>query len=442
MYPHGSFRNPYPVNTVGDRSQSQPTRQPSFLRPVVPPQPQTQVPKAEAKQEVKQEQKASEAKKEQSSISGVGERDQPGRQPFLAGQIPRPQPQVPKQEVKDEPKQTYQKSAEARKNQFPFVLQEEKKDGKMIVIKDGIPDEEAKTRSRQNDKALQKEIQDELSNLTGRLADLQAQHKIAMGGQKEARDELGVGVITMAGENRGATMDLGSELRKQHMLEIHRGYKLNQDNKNEEGLDAISKGNARSKTTPVSTYVNSNVQGINNSILYNSSCPNRDPGVHLAVSNSPVSSVKHIEAGPVLPDKKDMDGRHGTPAKGAKTTPKPVDMRNASHTQPTPETLRAEPPVKRRCLRALFLESSSDSSPERSESRPPKPRRHGCRHQCQVDGKCSGNAAQRENNQKVNMDGNAQKERNKLEVSDDKTSGEKPKKANFFGTKLLSYKQG
>ena len=101
-------------------------------------------------------------------------------------------------------------------------------------------------------------------------------------------DLLGVRVITLAGENRGATMDLGSESRKNDMLDFERvNYKPNGANKNEEIPDENHRHNAAS---PVNAFGNSNIQVANNSILYHSTFPHIYPGVHLALSNNPFSS--------------------------------------------------------------------------------------------------------------------------------------------------------
>jgi len=327
--------------------------------------PQPQVPTPEP------DQKATDARKKQSSISSVDDRSQDVRQPSFVTQLPRPQgeTEADDQEVAWTNKEELSAPPDPKVSRLLSTeLKNDNKDGKMMTVKDGIADEATKIRSGLNERALQKETKDDVFDLACRLAELNAQRKVSIGDEKTARDELGVTVITLAGENRGATMDLGSEKKNDDgMVDIHRGYKLYQDDKNEVGLEAKPKpkGNARPKGATMSTYVNSNVQGANNSILYNSSCPNRDPGVRLDISNGCVKSSKPTKGGPIQ-----------------KGTKKPVTA---------PQAVTANPPVKRRCLRALFLESSPDSSPERSRNKPPKPIRHGCRYECQGRGKCKGN---------------------------------------------------
>lgn len=364
MFPPGNSLNSFSISNLRDGNWL--SRQQS--RGGAAPQPQMPTPEPGPK--------AKDARKKQSSISSVDDRSQAGRQPCSATQLPRPQPWMGDTEAND------QEVARTNKEEFsappdPEVsrlfsteLKNDNKDGKMITVRDGIADEATKIRSGRNGKALQKETKDDVFDLACRLAELNAQRKASMGEEKTSRDEPGVTVITLAGENKGATMDLGSEKRNDDgMVDIHRGYKLFQDDKNEVGLEAKptpkTKRNAHPKGATMSTYVNSNVQGANNSILYNSSCPSRDPGVRLDISNGSVKSSRPIKERPV--------------EKGPK---KPVTV---------PQVVTANPPVKRRCLRALFLESSPDSSPERSRNKPPKPIRHGCRYECQGHGKCKGN---------------------------------------------------
>ncbi|RYR36220.1 hypothetical protein Ahy_A10g051229 isoform B [Arachis hypogaea] len=72
-------------------------------------------------------------------------------------------------------------------------------------------------------------------------------------------DDHGVRIITLAGTNDGATL------------------------KGE--LDEKSPGKAASSPEPLSTYVNSNFQAINNSMMLGGSFHANDPGVHLDISD-------------------------------------------------------------------------------------------------------------------------------------------------------------
>ena len=118
-------------------------------------------------------------------------------------------------------------------------------------------------------------------------------------------------IITIAGENKGAFMELIKSPSKQESGEKSRYlYKKgtgklakngsetesnssssSSSSSGEEGnskKDSSSKANkAKNGSLPLSAFMNSNVQGINNSIMYNSSCAHHDPGVHLALTRKP-----------------------------------------------------------------------------------------------------------------------------------------------------------
>ncbi|KAK1301559.1 hypothetical protein QJS10_CPB12g00017 [Acorus calamus] len=160
-------------------------------------------------------------------------------------------------------------------------------------------------------------------------------------------DEYISSIITLAGENRGASMHVGSDAGKRDgIVPIHRGYKLNDDNE-----DKGKPAHASDAAPPaVTACINNNVQSVNNSILHNSSCSGKNSGVHLVLSRNYAEPVKLKGR---EESKSSMEGRHNS--------------------KPIPK-LASEPIVRRRCLRALFNEPS-DSDPEN----PQKPRRHGCR---------------------------------------------------------------
>ncbi|XP_055823605.1 uncharacterized protein LOC129892086 [Solanum dulcamara] len=184
---------------------------------------------------------------------------------------------------------------------------------------------------------LHKEIKDNISKVLNRVA--------VGGGKQETAGKTPVNVITLAGDNRGASMQLGSDSStKGGRIYIHRGYKINPD----ESADATTDGEGRRSKDEqsiddqtVAAYVNCNVQGINNSISYNSSITERNPGVRMSIPRVPSEPV------------------HST---------RLFDAHKAEFSFTPART------IKRRCLRGLFLESS-DSDPD-------KPRRHGCRFGC------------------------------------------------------------
>ncbi|XP_011028856.1 PREDICTED: mucin-2 [Populus euphratica] len=199
---------------------------------------------------------------------------------------------------------------------------------------------------------LQKEIREDISKFV---------HKLGMEHIKHPMGEKPVSVVTLAGENRGATMYVGSESsRKDGSVHIHRGYKINPDESSEATTDGEGSSRGRSskglltKEGPArKAYINSNTQSVNNSILFETSVSERSPGVQLSLSY------------------KDEE-----PSKNS-SKPVPLETRKAEFQVTPAEKLSYEPRVRRRCLRGLFLESS-DSDPDNPE----KPRRHGCRYRC------------------------------------------------------------
>ena len=126
-------------------------------------------------------------------------------------------------------------------------------------------------------------------------------------------------MITLAGENLGANMAIKKDVN----------------------------------APPATPYVNNNVQSINNSTIQESSCVARDPGVHLEIA----SGRKDL-------DLVDYVQRKEPNLKGGLNL----------NQERRPEN---EPRVRRRCLRALFMESDSDIEDAG------KPRRHGCRYKCE-----------------------------------------------------------
>ncbi|KAK4372587.1 hypothetical protein RND71_007971 [Anisodus tanguticus] len=117
---------------------------------------------------------------------------------------------------------------------------------------------------REKQKQADNDIKDMISSLTKRLAGLQRVHKAAAGdsGQGDDEDEHGTRIITLAGTNLGASM---------------RGV---MDEK-PAGLEGVSPG----EDEALKTYVNSNFQSINNSIMLGGSYCTNDPGVHLDISD-------------------------------------------------------------------------------------------------------------------------------------------------------------
>ncbi|KAK8658318.1 hypothetical protein V6N13_036526 [Hibiscus sabdariffa] len=116
--------------------------------------------------------------------------------------------------------------------------------------------------SGQGDKhrVFDKEIKDMISAITPRVCGI---HKpgLSHSGDDDG-DEHGVRIITLAGSNAGATMR--SELDEK---------------------SGSPPGISLGEPDTLSTYVNSNFQAVNNSIMLGSSYKTNDPGVHLDISD-------------------------------------------------------------------------------------------------------------------------------------------------------------
>lgn len=116
-------------------------------------------------------------------------------------------------------------------------------------------------------------------------------------------EEFGMRVITIAGENKGAIMELGHkkhEFGGGNPLGLHMkgdprgsrsGGKLGSDDSNSSNDEGKIESKGKSDKTPAAisspplkAFMNSNVQGVNNSMLFNCSCTHHDPGVHLSLS--------------------------------------------------------------------------------------------------------------------------------------------------------------
>ncbi|KAK6127445.1 hypothetical protein DH2020_038794 [Rehmannia glutinosa] len=139
--------------------------------------------------------------------------------------------------------------------------------------------------------SLNKDIMDDISKIV---------NKTAIGGTRNAIYDRHVSIITLAGENRGASMQMGSNSSKG--VHIHRGYKIKPDENAEATTDGEGsfkgKQSEDAKATedqPTEAYVNNNAQGINNSIVFNSSIAERNPGVHMAVTHVPKEPIRSTE---------------------------------------------------------------------------------------------------------------------------------------------------
>ncbi|TXG52206.1 hypothetical protein EZV62_021375 [Acer yangbiense] len=195
---------------------------------------------------------------------------------------------------------------------------------------------------------LHKQIKEDVSKFV---------HKLTMGHQKQPMDGKPISMITLAGENRGASMYLGSEsTKKDGSVPIHRGYKLNSGDVPESTTDGEGSsggkksGDSRTKEDQASkAYINNNTQSINNSIMFESSVNERNPGVRMALSYDLAEPTK------------------------SNVKPDHLETHKAEFSVTQAEKLTYDPTIRRRCLRGLLMEPS-DTDPDNPE----KPRRHGC----------------------------------------------------------------
>uniref|UniRef100_A0ACD5Y3A7 Uncharacterized protein n=1 Tax=Avena sativa TaxID=4498 RepID=A0ACD5Y3A7_AVESA len=154
--------------------------------------------------------------------------------------------------------------------------------------------------------------------------------------------DQGYRVITLAGHNVGASMVLGNGSS---------GAPPPPRTANDQ------EGSSAWPSPSVATNVNSNVQGVNNSTMEESTCNSGDPGVRVDIKNA------HEKPAVLAPSKEPQEN----PREPARTLPPQEKSTAASGRETAPV-----PPRTKRCLRALMI-----------EERKPKPT--ACRFQCVAD---------------------------------------------------------
>uniref|UniRef100_A0ACD5XQW7 Uncharacterized protein n=1 Tax=Avena sativa TaxID=4498 RepID=A0ACD5XQW7_AVESA len=154
--------------------------------------------------------------------------------------------------------------------------------------------------------------------------------------------DQGYRVITLAGHNVGASMVLGNG-----------SSGAPQPPRTDE-----REGSSAWPSPSVATNVNSNVQGVNNSAMEESTCNSGDPGVRVDFKNAQ-------EKPAVLAPSKEPPEKPKEPAKTLPPQEKSMVAASGRETAPVP-------PRTKRCLRALLI-----------EERKPKP--IACRFQCVSD---------------------------------------------------------
>ncbi|OIS96473.1 PREDICTED: uncharacterized protein LOC109236127 [Nicotiana attenuata] len=116
---------------------------------------------------------------------------------------------------------------------------------------------------REKQKQADNDIKNMLSSLTKRLGSLQRVHNKASKGDSSQSDDddHGTRIITLAGTNVGASM--------RGEMEEKAGFE----------------GDSSEENEALKTYVNSNFQALNNSIMLGGSYCTNDPGVHLDITD-------------------------------------------------------------------------------------------------------------------------------------------------------------
>ncbi|KAI3741403.1 hypothetical protein L1987_59075 [Smallanthus sonchifolius] len=102
-------------------------------------------------------------------------------------------------------------------------------------------------------------------------------------------EEVGKNTITIAGENKGAIMKITPFSTKKHEpgnnINITRHNPITSSNGETPDTDSQGKNkNQNSNPLMKTSFLNCNVQGVNNSILYNCSINHHDPGIRLVLS--------------------------------------------------------------------------------------------------------------------------------------------------------------
>lgn len=121
-------------------------------------------------------------------------------------------------------------------------------------------------------------------------------------------EDSGMKVITIAGENRGAYMELIQSPNKHEPNHLHKkgnskinggdGGELESSSSGEGNANRKDKNHHKGRTTssfPMAAYMNSNVQCVNNSLLFHASCSHHDPGVRLSLSKKPYGEGYHLK---------------------------------------------------------------------------------------------------------------------------------------------------
>ncbi|BAT82764.1 hypothetical protein LR48_Vigan07g286200 [Vigna angularis] len=217
-------------------------------------------------------------------------------------------------------------------------------EGTKNVSSSSISPEKAVSSSGEKAPPLQKGIKDDITKFVHKLTSTvhPTQHM----------DDKQFSVITLVGDNRGATMHLGSEsAKKEDSIHIHRAYKSDPEETNEVTTDGEENTNEEEEEEEElgMAYVNSNIQSINNSLMFHGSITERDPGVQITLPQKPTE--------PIRP--------HDKPKPGLETQRTQFNINRAEKSMYQPTVGRS--------IRGPFLESHD------------KRRRQSCKFSCDKD---------------------------------------------------------
>ncbi|OIW03496.1 hypothetical protein TanjilG_31009 [Lupinus angustifolius] len=148
-------------------------------------------------------------------------------------------------------------------------------------------------------------------------------------------------IITLVGDNRGATMHVGSKsVKKEGLIQIHRGYKTNPEESIEMTTDAEENSNTKKDSHSSTnhdevgkTYVNRKIQSMNNSLMFHGSVSERDPAVQVTLPQKPEEPIKSDDK-------------------------LPMQIHKTKFNISRAEKWTYQPVVRRRCLRGLLVEPS------------------------------------------------------------------------------------
>ncbi|GAB2291115.1 hypothetical protein Dimus_025372 [Dionaea muscipula] len=206
-----------------------------------------------------------------------------------------------KAEETHEPKSLAVAEAEAEKKTV-FVQDAIEKPNPVLIKSTPPPPPPPPTTTTTNGNARQTSIASNRSyNATHNNNNSKEFHKKTSFDSEEKKKNNGMRVITIAGDNKGAMMELGNHVGKGNNNIPHSySYRRSQlaqgkgssdeaesDHSGSEGwVETKDRGGRKTTATPLpfNAYMNNNVQGVNNSIMYNSSCTHNSPGVHFSLS--------------------------------------------------------------------------------------------------------------------------------------------------------------